>query len=299
MKVFITGGTGFVGRVLSDVLTSRGHTLTILTRREPPPPDKENLRYLQGDPVKPGEWQRHVPGNDVIINLAGASIFTRWTKSAKKRIIQSRIDTTRNLVDAVEKGSVLMSTSAIGYYGFRGDEMITETEGPGNDFLAELTKQWEAIALSASSKDVRVFIMRFGIVLGKRGGMLKMMVPIFKLNLASPLGSGKQWISWIHEEDLANIFLFLMEKEDEKGIINCTAPNPVQNRQFIKTLAKVMGKWTFMPPVPALIIRIILGELGSVLLNGQRVIPQRLMNMGFSFKYPQLDQALRHLISTE
>lgn len=300
MKVFITGGTGFVGKTITDALRTKGNSVTILSRRKGFSSGTEGLTYIHGDPTLPGKWQEHVSEHDTIINLAGASIFTRWTKKKKQILWDSRINTTRNLVDAIESGTVkqLFSTSAVGYYGFRGDEKLTEEAESGHDFLSELTRQWEETALGARNKGVEVFIMRFGIVLGKKGGMLQMIKPLFKYNLGSPIGSGKQWFSWIHERDLTNIFLFLMEREPEHGVINCTSPNPVQNREFTQTLARVMNKWTILPPVPGFIVKIVFGELGDVILHGQRVIPERLLDMGFEFQYPTLETALGHLIGT-
>ncbi len=297
MKVFITGGTGFVGRTITHALIKKGCSVTILSRREKLTPQEGGINYIHGDPGRAGRWQEYVPGHDIIINLAGESIFTRWTKKKKRIIRESRINTTKNIVDAIEdgRGKLLMSTSAVGYYGFREDEELTEDAGPGDDFLAELTRDWERAALAAREKGTRVIIMRFGIVLGKGGGMLKMILPLFKYNLGSPIGSGKQWFSWIHERDLANIFLFMMEREED-GIINCTAPAPVKNREFTLTLARVMNRWVVFPPVPGFMIKMIFGELGNVILHGQRVIPKRLLNMGFHFKYPDLETALKDII---
>jgi len=166
----------------------------------------------------------------------------------------------------------------------------------GNDFLASITREWEAAALEAERHGIRVLLCRFGIVLGSRGGALNQMVPLFKKGLGSPLGSGKQWFSWIHEQDLVNVYLFLLEQKNISGPINCTAPQPIRNREFTKTLGKTLGRPTFMPAVPGFVIKLKMGEFGSVLLNGQKVLPKRLLDMGFSFQFSNIDEALEDLL---
>jgi hypothetical protein len=194
------------------------------------------------------------------------------------------------------KASVLLSTSAVGYYGFCGDEDLDEGSPGGDDFLASVTREWEAAALKAENHDIRVILCRFGIVLGSSGGALNQLVPLFKKGLGSPLGGGKQWLSWIHEQDLVNVYLFLLEQKNISGPINCTAPDPVRNREFTEALGKALGMPTFMPSVPGFLIRLTMGEFGSVLLNGQKVLPKRLIDLGFDFRFSNIKEALGDLL---
>ncbi|MGA9755908.1 MAG: TIGR01777 family oxidoreductase, partial [Desulfobaccales bacterium] len=213
MKVFMTGGTGFVGTYLSRELAQTGHTITILSRRaQSPVPAPAGISLLTGDPTQAGLWMAAVPEHDWIINLAGASIFTRWSEAHKKEIFESRVSTTRNLVAALAAGDrrqLFCSTSAVGYYGPRGEEVLTEDSPPDAGFLGEVAKNWEAEALKAQDLGVRVVVTRFGIVLGKDGGALGQMVPMFKKFLGGPIGSGLQWFSWIHQQDHARAFRFI------------------------------------------------------------------------------------------
>ena len=238
MRVFITGGSGFVGSKLTAELTGQGHQVTILTRSI-----RKNLllpegaSFLQGDPTHEGPWQESVADHDAVINLAGASIFARWTDDYKRTLRESRLLTTRHIVEAMAPRSGqethLISTSAVGYYGFHGDEPLEEESPPGTDFLATLAADWEAAALEAKQYGARVVLCRFGIVLGRRGGALAQMLPSFRYWMGAPLGSGTQWFSWIHEQDLADIFRFVLERNDIDGPINCTAPDPVRNRESV------------------------------------------------------------------
>jgi len=300
MKIFITGGTGFVGRNLTQAFLKEGHRVTVLTRSTDGDrllPD--GLSYLQGDPKEAGKWQETLHDHEVIINLAGSSIFRRWTEKAKRSIRESRLLTTRNIVQALEgsqgQGKVFFSTSAIGYYGSRGEEPLAEDSPSGTGFLSDLSRESESTALEAREFGARVILTRFGIVLGRHGGALKQMIPLFKWFLGSPLGKGGQWFSWIHEEDLSRIYLFLMDETDASGPVNCTAPNPVRNRDLTRSLGKALGRPTFMPAVPGWLMRFILGEFGSVLLEGQKVLPKRLQELGFNFLYPEVETALNDL----
>jgi uncharacterized protein len=300
MKIFITGGTGFVGTYLTKELTAQGHQVTLLTRAIKPgralPP---GAVFLEGNPKEPGPWQKAVAEHQGFINLAGASIFSRWTEASKKEMRDSRILTTRNLVSALgdRKGqeTILLSTSAVGYYGFHEDEEITEETPPGSDFLALMARDWEAEAWKAEAFGVRVIRCRFGIVLGERGGALDQMIPLFSKGLGSPLGSGRQWFPWIHQQDLTRIFLFLLKQKEAAGPINCTTPNPVRNKELTRILAEVLGKPAFLPAVPGFMLKIILGEFGDVLLKGQKVLPQKLRGLGFQFEFPSLKEALQNL----
>jgi len=299
MKVFITGGTGFVGTYLAKRFLSEGHSVTILTANAGEQALKiSGLSYLEGNPTLEGEWQKAVAGHDVIVNLAGASIFSRWTEKQKNILRSSRMLTTRNLVNALPQDAshiTLFSTSAVGYYGFHADEELTEASPAGTDFLARLAEDWEREALKAKQKDARVIITRFGIVLGKSGGALGQMIPLFKFFLGGPLGSGRQWFSWIHMHDLAEAFIFLLAKKDISGPVNVCSPQPVRNRELGAAIGRVLHRPSFMP-APGFMIKLILGEFGSVLLKGQRVIPRRLLDAGFQFKYPGIDEALKSII---
>ncbi len=299
MNILITGGTGFVGSRLSPRLVGEGHQVGILTRRRPNHPGLlPKVEYVEGDPTLPGPWQKAVAEYDVLVNLAGASLFGRWTPELKRLIRESRILTTRYLVEAIppNSGKVLFSTSAVGYYGFHEDEELDEFSPPGNDFLAMIGRDWESEAMRAQEKGVRVIVTRFGIVLGRGGGALQQMITPFRWFVGGPLGSGHQWLSWIHIDDLVEALIHLLGSPDSAGPFNLTSPHPVQNRDFAKTLGRVLRRPSWMP-APALMIRLALGEFGSVILKGQRVIPRRLVESGFSFRYPELEQALRNLLT--
>ena len=301
MKIFITGGTGFVGRTLTAKLIEKGVAVTVLTRSVSGAARLgQGVNYVEGDPTSTGPWQDRVAEHDVIINLAGSSIFSRWTEKAKGMIRDSRILTTRHLVNALAaregRETLLLSTSAVGYYGFHGDEELDENSPPGDDFLATLAGDWEAEAFRAKDHGIRVVTCRFGIVLGRRGGALERMVRPFKKWMGSPLGNGKQWLSWIHEEDLVRIYLFLIEKEGISGALNCTAPEPVRNRDLTLVLGEVLHKPIFLPPVPGLALRLVMGEFGSTLLKGQKVLPKRLLEKGFKHTFPTLREALMDLL---
>jgi uncharacterized protein (TIGR01777 family) len=303
MKVFITGGTGFVGTTLTLKLAEEGHKVTVLTRSmKHHPAAPQGVSYVEGDPTQKGAWQESVADQDAVINLAGASIFMRWNDAAKKLIWDSRIQTTKNLVEALSarKGEEvhLLSTSAVGYYGFHEDEVLDESSPSGEGFLAALSREWESTAIKAKDYGVHVILMRFGIVLGRHGGALQQMIAPFKWWMGSPLGGGNQWFSWIHEQDLVAIFLDLIKRKEMDGAVNCTAPNPVTNRELTRLLGEVLGKPTFMPAVPGFVMNLVLGEFGSVLLKGQRVVPKRLLDAGFRFSFPDLRSALKDLLSS-
>jgi uncharacterized protein len=303
MKVFITGGTGFVGTTLILRLAEEGQEVTVLTRSiKGHPGALQGVSYVEGDPTQKGPWQERVADHDVVINLAGASIFMRWNDAAKKLIWDSRIQTTKNIVEALSARKSeevhLFSTSAVGYYGFHQDEVLDESSPSGEGFLAALSREWESAAIKARDYGVHVILTRFGIVLGRRGGALQQMVAPFKWWMGSPLGSGNQWFSWIHEQDLVAIFLDLIKQKKMDGAVNCTAPNPVTNRELTRLLGEVLGKPTFMPAVPGFVMNLLLGEFGSVLLKGQRVVPEKLLATGFRFSFPDLRRALQDLLSS-
>ncbi|MEN6317856.1 MAG: TIGR01777 family oxidoreductase [Syntrophaceae bacterium] len=304
MKIFITGGTGFVGRSLTKELACRGHEVTVLdrtvkARKEFP----STVSFIETDGMVRGPWQDIAAEHEILINLAGASIFSRWNEKKKKEIYNSRILTTRNLVEAISYSKYeyvhLISTSAVGYYGFHEDEELTEESPPGNDFLAVLAQEWEAAAYQAQSYNAHVAICRIGVVLGRRGGALRKMLPIFKTYMGCPLGNGKQWFPWIHEQDLVNIFLFLIDRKDMEGPFNCTAPQPVRNSEMTRAIGEVLEVQTLPLRVPGFMMRLILGELGDVLLKGQKAIPRRLTKSGFRFFFPTVHEALKDLLKKE
>ena len=301
MHVFITGGTGFLGRALTNKLLAEGHSVTILTRSRDVRRDySPALSYVVGNPVQPGEWQKEIAKHEVVINLAGASIFRRWSKESKKILRSSRIKTTRNIVAglAARKGqpTTLLNGSAVGYYGFKDDDQeINEAGGNGNDFLAELTRDWEAAAHEAEQYDVRVIPCRIGVIIGPDGGALQKMLTAFRFGIGGPLGNGKQWFSWIQLHDLVRAFLFLIQHEEITGPVNLTAPNPVTNQEMSKTLAHILHRLMF-PAAPAILVKLALGEFGSILLKGQRVVPEKLAANGFTFEYPNIEAAFRKVI---
>ncbi|HKJ14564.1 MAG TPA: TIGR01777 family oxidoreductase [Desulfobulbales bacterium] len=299
MKVFITGGTGFLGAALTEGLLGEGHSVTILSRSSQKGPPRMGLAYCAGNPTKSGPWQEEVSRHDVVINLAGASIFRPWNDKNKKAIRNSRILTTRNLVDAIGQAPeniTLLSGSAVGYYGFRDDEALDENSPPGHDFLADVVEAWETEAKRAEQFGVRVVLCRIGVILGRDGGALSKMLSVFKWGLGSPLGSGNQWFSWISLHDLVTIFLFLLENKALSGPVNCTSPHPVTNREMTKALGKILHRPTILPPVPGFLIKGVLGEFSDVFVKGQKVLPGKLLQNGFVFTFPEIEAALAHLI---
>ena len=300
MKILITGGTGFVGSQLTSRLIKDNHEVTILTRSlKGAKGSSPGISYLEGDPTKKGPWQEAIKNHEALINLAGASIFSKWTEEHKKAIRESRVNTTQNIVEGVppqsQKQFTLFSTSAVGYYGFHGDEALVEESPPGNDFLARIAVEWEGEALKAREKGARVVITRFGIVLGEKGGALGQMIPLFEKYIGGPIGSGKQWFSWVHIKDLAEAFAFLLKHPEISGPVNVCSPNPVRNKDLAKALGKALHKPSFIP-APGFMIKLVLGEFGTVILEGQKVIPRRLLESGFTFQYPDIDAALQKII---
>ena len=300
MRILISGGTGFVGRALVAHLIGRGRQVSVLSRsgRADYSPGSAPEMVI-GDPGREGQWQTAASGADVVVNLAGASIFNRWTKTVKKELVNSRVNTTRNIVQAMiqgqKPGQILLSASAVGYYGFRDDEILDESATPGTDFLADLSAQWENEAKKAEKHGIRTALMRFGIVLETGGGALGKMMPLFRLGLGGRLGNGRQWFSWIHRTDLIRAVEFLIEHDQAQGPFNFTAPDPVTNAKLTKALGRVLNRPTILPaPGPA--IKLAMGEFGSVLLKGQRVVPQKLLDLGFKFTFPTLNEALEDIV---
>ncbi len=297
MKLIVAGGTGFIGSTLCNRLLERGHSITVLTRRPSPPTISANKKWLTWNPPARGPWEQAIDGADGVINLAGEPIAAkRWTQAQKERIRSSRVNTTRALVDAIANTrnwpKVLLNGSAIGYYGPRGDESLTEEAQPGGDFLSRVCIDWESEAKRLEGHGVRVLTLRTGLVLGKGGAALAKMVPPFKLFVGGPLGSGKQWVSWIHMEDEIGLILFLLEHSNAHGAVNATAPNPVTMREFCRTLGKVLRRPSWAP-VPGFALRLLLGEMADMLLTGQRVLPAKASSLGYTFRYPTLPEALQ------
>jgi uncharacterized protein (TIGR01777 family) len=303
LRVFITGGTGFVGRSLTGELLEAGHTVTVLTRKIRSGAQSGGVTYVEGDPTVRGPWQESAGEHDAVINLAGAPIFKRWSPAYKQVIRKSRIDTTANVVEALRgvtgRQVSLLSASAVGYYGFRGDEILDEEGSAGSDFLAGIAAEWEDAARVASDHGVRVVLCRFGIILGSGGGALVEMVSNFRRFPPAVLGSGRQWFSWVHLKDLARIFEFLLDNPQIEGPVNCTAPGPVRNKELTRAVAARLGRRVFPLSVPGFVIRLAMGEFGPVLLEGQRVGPSRLIESGFEFNYADLDSALADILESD
>lgn len=303
MNIFITGGTGFLGRALIQELSQAGYEITLLTRKiKTASTSPKGVSFIEGDPSQPGSWQKEAAAHSHFINLAGSSIFKRWNSNSKRDILNSRIMTTRHLVQAIQnrqdRKTHLINASAVGYYGFHGDELIDENIQPGTDFLASVASQWEHEAVKAQELGARVVLCRFGIILGKNGGALAQMLSSFKKRLGSRFGSGRQWFSWIHIQDLVRIILFLLENEAVAGPVNCTAPHPVSNREFTRTLNKTLHQHPILPFLPGLGLKLMLGEFADSLLKGQRVYPRKLLTSGFEFHFPEIQGALLDLVKS-
>ena len=297
MKVFMTGGTGFVGTYLSRELAQAGHVITILSRRaQPPASPQAGISFFTGDPTQEGPWMALVSEHDWIINLAGASIFNRWTEARKKEIMESRELTTRTWWPPWPRGTGGSSSAAPRRWASTGpgERRNSRKTPPRTPVSWGRWPAWEAEALKAQDLGVRVVITRFGVVLGRDGGALSQMAPLFKKFLGGPIGSGVQWFSWIHQADHARAFRFIQENPQISGPVNFTAPNPVRNRELARALGRVLHRPSFMP-TPAFMLRLALGEFADTLLTGQKVLPQRLLDAGFTFGFPTIEAALADL----
>lgn len=305
MRVAITGATGFVGSRLVERLQAEGHQVLVFTRnperarRVFPASAFPKVEIVAYTPTASGDWQQAISGCDGVVNLAGKSIAEeRWTPERKQEIMNSRKLGTQKLVEAISqanpKPSVLVNASAIGYYGTSETATFDETSLPGNDFLAEVCKLWEAEAQKVKDYGVRLAILRFGVVLGTGGAIAKMLPP-FKLFAGGPIGSGRQWFSWIHREDLANLILQALSRPDMQGVYNATAPNPVRMAEFSQVLGEVLHRPSWLP-VPGFALEVLLGDAAMVVLEGQKVLPQHTLESGFNYQYPTLKPALKEIV---
>ncbi|MBW4423523.1 MAG: TIGR01777 family oxidoreductase [Nostoc desertorum CM1-VF14] len=306
MKVAITGATGFVGSLLVQRLHAQGHKIVVLTRKIAfakkvfPSEAFPNVEIVAYTPNASGSWQSVIASCDGVVNLAGEPIGEgRWTPERKQEILNSRKLGTQKIVEAIvnanPKPTVLINASAIGYYGTSETATFDETSLSGNDFLAQVCQAWEAEARKVKDAGVRLVILRFGIVLGN-GGALDKMIPPFKLFAGGPIGSGRQWFSWIHVDDLVNLILEALTKPEIEGVYNATAPNPVRMADLSQTLGQVMNRPSWLP-VPSFAIEALLGDGAMVVLEGQQVLPKRTVETGFEYKHPNLQSALRQILA--
>ncbi|MBD2185938.1 thylakoid membrane protein ThyD [Aerosakkonema funiforme] len=305
MKVAITGATGFVGSRLVERLHESGDRVLVLTRnperakRVFPSSTFPNVEIVAYTPTESGEWQKSLSGCDGVVNLAGEPLAEgRWTPERKQAIMDSRKIGTQRIVEAISqanpKPTVLVSTSAIGYYGTSETATFDESSATGEGFLAEVCQAWEAQAQKAKDLGVRLVILRVGIVLGM-GGAIAKMIPPFKLFAGGPIGSGRQWFSWIHREDLVNLILASLRRSDIEGVYNATAPNPVRMSDFSHTMGQVLKRPSWLP-VPGFALEVLLGDAAVVVLEGQEVVPKRTLQFGFEYQYPNLKSALENIL---
>lgn len=305
MRVIITGGTGLVGKKLSQIMSADGHDVIVLSRS----PGKAvgmstTVRVEEWNTQSIAGWGQLVDGADAIVNLAGAGIADgRWNRSRKRLIHDSRLDAGNVLVEAVkaavQKPKTFIQSSAVGYYGTKnGDQEIIESHSPGSDFLAKTCFDWELSTASIEKMGIRRVILRTGIVLSNDGGAFPRIVQPFKMYAGGPLGNGNQWLPWIHEDDEAQAIYFLIKNEEAQGAFNLSAPETLTNREFGQAIGQVMGRPSIMP-APAFAIKAALGEMSTLVLDGQRAVPQKLLELGFTFKYPTAEDALTELLASD
>lgn len=295
MNILAFGVTGFVGAHLVPHLVERGHAVTVAAR-------SGRARFgvdvpvITADPTQPGPWQEQVAGFDAIINLSGAPVLTRWNERGRAAIFDSRILSTRHIVAAMrpEGGQTLLCANAIGYFGNAGDQLCADDAPKGDGFLADVAAAWQDEALHAQATGHRVLLPRVSVVLGPGGALAKMLLP-FSLGLGGRIGSGRQWFSWIHRDDLVRLMSFLLETPQASGAFNACAPYPVSNAEFTRALGQALHRPTPFP-VPGPLLRLVLGEAASMLLDGQRCRPERLLDAGFVFTYPRIQAALANVI---
>ncbi|NET69502.1 MAG: TIGR01777 family protein [Sphaerospermopsis sp. SIO1G2] len=306
MKVVITGATGFVGSRLVKRLQDEGNKVLVLSRNTNhahqvfPAQAFPNVEIMAYTPGVSGAWQGAVAGCNGVVNLAGEPIAEeRWTPERKQAILNSRKLGTQKVVEAIAKAnpkpSVLVNASAIGYYGTSETATFEEKSPSGQDFLAQVCQEWEAEAIKVTDENVRLVILRFGIVLGLGGALGKMITP-FKLFAGGPIGSGRQWFSWIHIDDIVNLIIRALNQQNMQGVYNATAPNPVRMNELSDTMGQVMGRPSWLP-VPGFALEALLGDGAVVVLEGQKVLPQRTQASGFNYQYPNLPAALKQILT--
>lgn len=310
MKVVLTGGTGLIGYRVARYLAWQENEIVVLTRQvEHGEGEKSshglNLRFVEWDADSIGSWAKEVDGADAIVHLAGEGIFdSRWTRSMKKRILESRVQTTRLLVDAVAHANIkpplFVSASAVGYYGDRKDEPVDEDASAGKGFLSDVCVQWEAEAQTAAQYGCRVATPRIGIVLDAHGGALKSMVPIFRAFVGMPLGSGHQWLPWIHINDVVRGIVYPLDNTRLEGAYNLASPHPLRMGEFCSALGQALGRpsWSWLS-VPEFALRLGMGEAAEALIGGQKIIPKKLLDAGFSFSFPTIAPALHNIFSKQ
>ncbi|MFZ7125574.1 MAG: TIGR01777 family oxidoreductase [Desulfobacterales bacterium] len=294
MKVMICGGTGFIGTRLTAHLLDHGWQVTAVARSgRGPYPESDRYQYLSADTTKPGHWQEAVGDADAVVNLTGATIFRIWTEKYKRVLRDSRILTTRHVVEAFPEGGgrVLFNASGAGYYGDQGDRLLDESAPSGDDFMARLAADWETEAFKATAKGVRVAVGRFGVVLDRDGGAIEKMLPAFRMFVGGPLGDGKQWFPWIHLQDHMEAVRFVLENESAEGAFNFTAEQPVRNEDLVQTLARHLHRPAVLS-APSLMMKLVLGDLAQAFLASQRTVPKRLLESGFNFRYPDIESAM-------
>jgi uncharacterized protein len=296
MKILITGATGLIGSALQKPLRDGGHDLLLASRKPP-----KNDNFIQWDVSEGFAEPEKLEGVHAVIHLAGENLSgLRWTDEKKKAIRDSRILGTRNVVDTIsnlkQRPQILIAASAVGFYGDRGDDIMTETSSPGKNFLADVCREWEAESRRAEDSGIRTVLLRTGIVLSKDGGALGTMLTPFKFGLGGVVGSGKQWMSWISLDDQIAVINYALENENIRGAVNSVSPNPVTNEEFTKAMGEVLYRPTIIP-IPEFAVHLAFGEMGdALLLDSTRVIPKRLEEAGFKFKYPDLKKALQHAV---
>ena len=304
MRVIVTGATGFIGKALVEELTQGAYEIVALSRNPQIKSEQNKVTYIPWNVKDPNNWTEYVDGAYAVINLAGENISAgRWTRKRKQAILQSRLDAGEAIVQAVKRASqkpkVLVQASAIGYYGSRDDELLEETSSPGNGYLPEVAQKWELSTRELEMLGVRRVIIRTGIVLGRDRGALPRLMQPFRFFVGGSLGSGKQWLSWIHLEDEIRAIRFLMENENLSGAFNLTAPSPRVMKDFCKILGRVMHRPCWLK-VPGFMLRLIMGEMAQALiLTSQRVQPKRLLESGYQFLYPEAKSALSQILRVE
>ncbi|MFW5730800.1 MAG: TIGR01777 family oxidoreductase [Desulfonatronovibrionaceae bacterium] len=299
MKYFIAGGTGFIGRFLIEHLLQKKEQVTALVRDEARyTPSGKELKTVSGDPLKHGPWQEEARAADVIINLTGSPIMTNWTEKARQMILDSRVNSTMNIVSALKQAEprVFICANAVGYYGPRGDEPVYDQDPPGNNFLAQVAVKWQEAAMQASEYGHRVIVPRFPAVLGPNGGALSEMLPIFRKGLGGKLGNGKQWFPWVHITDLVRGLHFVSKNTSISGALNLCSPQTLTNAEFTRALGKVLKRPAFLR-VPEVALKMAYGDVATMLLTGQKCIPQVLQENDFVFRFAHIDKALQDIIS--